>query len=317
MGASRQPFASRGQGRREEPDVPQRPEGPLTPAWPEVARRGSCDGNEASLRSRGRGFPVSWMEVGSVPYCPFSHPAGDIHPSDLGAALATEPACGALVALLVDGMARSVDGGLDERPAKVARAALGQASPVVGLAGLVHLRASAGVADELGRALETGDVADLFAELVDEPHGRLDVTSPGASPFTFLASATSTDQPQSSKVSWTNRAPFIDSMTANTSSVPQSLSTWRTSDWSPSRSGGAVVTFSVAPSSDITWTSRRCRDRSVQRRSFTSSTTISAWCAYLQSAIDPLPTRWTAADTGPSRGKDWGTPQIDRRTKAA
>ena len=84
----------------------------------------------------------------------------------------------------------------------------------------------------------------------------------GASLFTFLASATSSDQPHSSKVSWTNRAPFIDSMTASTSSVPQSPSTWRTKERSPSRSGGAVVTLSVEPSSDMTRTSRRCRDRS-------------------------------------------------------
>jgi hypothetical protein len=45
----------------------------------------------------------------------------------------------------------------------------------------------------------------------------------GASPSTFLASATSTDQPQGSKVSWRNRAPFIDSMTASTSSAAWSL----------------------------------------------------------------------------------------------
>jgi hypothetical protein len=44
----------------------------------------------------------------------------------------------------------------------------------------------------------------------------------GARPFTFLAQATSTDQPQSSKVSWTKRAPFIDSITARTSSAPWS-----------------------------------------------------------------------------------------------
>ena len=38
----------------------------------------------------------------------------------------------------------------------------------------------------------------------------------GASPFTFAASAISTSQPASSSVSCTNRAPFIDSITART-----------------------------------------------------------------------------------------------------
>ena len=39
----------------------------------------------------------------------------------------------------------------------------------------------------------------------------------GASPLTFLASATNTSQPaSSSSVSCTNRAPFIDSITART-----------------------------------------------------------------------------------------------------
>src|ERR687896_1250809 len=38
----------------------------------------------------------------------------------------------------------------------------------------------------------------------------------GANPLTFLASATNTSQPASSSVSRTNRAPFIDSITART-----------------------------------------------------------------------------------------------------
>jgi hypothetical protein len=53
-----------------------------------------------------------------------------------------------------------------------------------------------------------------------------------------------------------------NSMTATTSSVPQSRSTWHTRERSPSRSGGAVDIVSVAPSPDMTSTSRRCRDRS-------------------------------------------------------
>jgi hypothetical protein len=42
----------------------------------------------------------------------------DVDLGDLGAALATEPGLGLLVALLVDGMLDGVDGGLDQRPAR-------------------------------------------------------------------------------------------------------------------------------------------------------------------------------------------------------
>jgi len=38
----------------------------------------------------------------------------------------------------------------------------------------------------------------------------------GARPFTFCASAISTSHPMSSRLSWTKRAPFIDSMAALT-----------------------------------------------------------------------------------------------------
>ena len=70
----------------------------------------------------------------------------------------------------------------------------------------------------------------------------------GAIPFTFWALAISTDQPYSSKVSCTKRAPFIDSMTARTSSLlPYVRATEQTSRRRPSRSGGAVVTSSVVP----------------------------------------------------------------------
>ena len=45
----------------------------------------------------------------------------------------------------------------------------------------------------------------------------------GARPLTFWASAISTAQPCCSRVSWTNRAPVIDSITAHTGSPWTSL----------------------------------------------------------------------------------------------
>ena len=60
----------------------------------------------------------------------------------------------------------------------------------------------------------------------------------GASPLTFCASAISTSQPCSSSVSCTNRAPFIDSITARTR-LPRQRA--RARPRRPSASGGAAV----------------------------------------------------------------------------
>jgi len=57
-----------------------------------------------------------------------------------------EPARGALVVGAVARMAAGVDGRLDQRPAQVLRSGLGQRSAAIDLAGLVDLRAGAGVA---------------------------------------------------------------------------------------------------------------------------------------------------------------------------
>ncbi len=84
----------------------------------------------------------------------------------------------------------------------------------------------------------------------------------GPRPFTFMASAISTCQPSISRLSWTNLAPFIDSMTAVTVLPPGSLATFRTSPRRPSRSGGTAIVATVEPSSSSRWTSRALRDRS-------------------------------------------------------
>ena len=56
-------------------------------------------------------------------------------------------------------------GGLDQRPAQVLGAVLGQRAAVVFAAGLVDPRAQPGVAGQFGRAGEAGDVADLAADV--------------------------------------------------------------------------------------------------------------------------------------------------------
>ena len=82
-----------------------------------------------------------------------------------------------------------------------------------------------GPAPNLSRAQthhdRNGDHARLVAVSISllrgdrSGHAYLSVLhASGAKPFTFWASAMSTSQPWSSKVSWTKRAPVIDSMTA-------------------------------------------------------------------------------------------------------
>jgi hypothetical protein len=61
-----------------------------------------------------------------------------------------------------------VGGGLDEGPAQVARALLGERAAQVALAGLVDARAEAAVAGELARCGEACDVADLGGDRVGE-----------------------------------------------------------------------------------------------------------------------------------------------------
>jgi len=70
--------------------------------------------------------------------------ARELDLGDPGAALAPEPALGALVALAVERVAAGAEGRLDERPAQVAGAVLGERAAAVRLAGLVDPRAKAG-----------------------------------------------------------------------------------------------------------------------------------------------------------------------------
>jgi hypothetical protein len=60
-----------------------------------------------------------------VPDC-LGERAGEINPANLGPALAPEALLGALVALAIVGIPSRVGGGLDQRPAQVLRAILGQ-----------------------------------------------------------------------------------------------------------------------------------------------------------------------------------------------
>jgi hypothetical protein len=63
--------------------------------------------------------------------------AGDLHPGDPGAALATKPLLGVLVLVAVAGVAGCVGGRLDQGPAQIRRAVVGQWAALVAAAGLV------------------------------------------------------------------------------------------------------------------------------------------------------------------------------------
>src|SRR5215208_6424402 len=76
-------------------------------------------------------------------------PAGDVDLGDLGAALLAEPALVALVALRVGGVLERVHGRLEQRPAQVAGAVLGQRAAAILVTRLVDARAKARVAGEI------------------------------------------------------------------------------------------------------------------------------------------------------------------------
>ena len=75
--------------------------------------------------------------------------------------MAAQAALGVLVALLVERVLAGVQRGLEEAPAQVARAVLGDRAAAVGGTRLDDAWAQAGVAAELGRRGEAFDVADL------------------------------------------------------------------------------------------------------------------------------------------------------------
>src|SRR5450755_4788107 len=74
--------------------------------------------------------------------------SGELDLRDFRAALATQAALGALVALLVERVRGRRDRGLHQPPAQVFRAVLGQRPASVHLAGLAHARAQAGVSGQ-------------------------------------------------------------------------------------------------------------------------------------------------------------------------
>ena len=61
-------------------------------------------------------------------------PAGDVDLGDLGAALLADPGLRSLVAVAVDGGGAGVRGGLDQRPAEIARPLLGERTAQVAFA---------------------------------------------------------------------------------------------------------------------------------------------------------------------------------------
>src|SRR5215218_5482814 len=76
--------------------------------------------------------------------------------------------------LAVDGVLAGVQGGLEEAPAQIARAVLGDRAATVAGPGLDDARAQPGVAAELGRRGEPLDVADLRSD-----RKRVDPAEPG------------------------------------------------------------------------------------------------------------------------------------------
>jgi hypothetical protein len=82
----------------------------------------------------------------------FGHSAGEVDLGDLGAALFADASFRRLVAVAIHRSGAGVGGGLDQRPAEIARSLLGERATQVALAGLVDAGAEAGdtIAAELG-----------------------------------------------------------------------------------------------------------------------------------------------------------------------
>jgi hypothetical protein len=77
--------------------------------------------------------------------------AGEVDLRDLGTALFADARFQLLVAAAVGGVGAGMGGGLDERPAEVARSLLGEWAAQVALAGLVDAWAKAAVTGQLAR----------------------------------------------------------------------------------------------------------------------------------------------------------------------
>jgi hypothetical protein len=98
--------------------------------------------------------------------------AGELDPGDLGSALAAEALLGVLVPVAIGGMPGGVGGGLDEGPAQVLRAVLGERAPVIPAARLADDRAEPGVPRELLGRGEPADVPDLGSDRVRKARAR-------------------------------------------------------------------------------------------------------------------------------------------------
>src|SRR5665213_3008745 len=79
----------------------------------------------------------------------FGELAGEIDPGDLRATLPPETLLGVLVPLSIVGIASRMGGGLDQRPAQVLRAVLGQRPTDIAVARLSNQRTQPGVAGQL------------------------------------------------------------------------------------------------------------------------------------------------------------------------
>ena len=98
----------------------------------------------------------------------FGELAGDVDAGDLRATLTAETPLGPLVPFPIVGVTGSVGGGLDERPAQVLWAVLGERPPDVAVARLTDEWAQPRVPGELLGAREAADVADLRGDRVGE-----------------------------------------------------------------------------------------------------------------------------------------------------
>src|SRR5437870_8047808 len=101
------------------------------------------------------------MVVGEhLPGC-FCASACDLDRGDLGAAAAAVAGAHPLDDRLVAGVAAGGVGGFDQRPAQVVGAVVSEWAAAVAFAGLLDAGGEAGVADQLARAGEAADGADL------------------------------------------------------------------------------------------------------------------------------------------------------------
>src|SRR5664280_355342 len=128
--------------------------------------RGACRGKRFILREH---VPDGFGEL-----------ASDVDPGDLRAALTAQAPLGPLVALAIVSVAGSVGSGLDERPAEVLRAVLGERPADVTVARLPDDWAQPGVPGQLLGAREAADVADLRGDRVGEERTDPEGPSGGA-----------------------------------------------------------------------------------------------------------------------------------------